>query len=321
VILNKIVLLKFFEDKKITFYALFSDILYIFVFLKFDMYWSNYHSHCTFCDGRSEMEEFVVFAIRKGIKSYGFSSHAPLPFLTKWTMKEEVFDDYRLEFSRLKDKYKHKIMLYFGMEVDFIVNCSDVSNDFFKHKSFDYLIGSIHYLDKIAENHYFCIDGDFTEFEDSLKTIYEGDINFAVKRFYEISALMIQKGGFDIVGHFDKITLNASGFKAFDSNALWYKNQVSDLLQLVKEKGMILEINTKSLYKKGFTYPHQQFYPLINDLQIPILVNSDCHYPINVIDGFEPTFGALKNAGFKTMQQLVNNRWQEVAFDENGLIE
>ncbi|MEI8086270.1 MAG: histidinol-phosphatase [Paludibacter sp.] len=284
------------------------------------MYWSNYHSHCTFCDGRSSMEEFVESAIAKGIKSYGFSSHAPLPFLTKWTMKEDDFDDYLLEFNRLKIKYKNQIELYFGLEVDYIENYSSIENDFFQGKTFDYLIGSIHYLDKIDDEQFFCIDGDFNDFDKGLQQIYNGDIKLAVKRFFEVTNLMIQKGGFDIVGHFDKISLNASNYKSFDGNALWYKNLVGETLQLLKEQGMILEINTKSLFKKGFTYPHQQFYPLINELQIPIMVNSDCHYPINVIDGFEPTFRALKKAGFKTMQQLNQNKWQSVPFNENGLL-
>lgn len=284
------------------------------------MYWTNYHSHCSFCDGKGEMDEFVAFAIRKGIKSYGFSSHAPLPFLTKWTMREESFDAYYQEFKRLKAKYELDIDLHFGLEVDYIVNCSDVGNDFFKNKTFDYLIGSIHYLDKIAENHYFCIDGDYAEFDESLKTVFDGDINAAVKRFYEVSTLMIQKGGFDIVGHFDKISLNATSYKAFDSKTSWYINLVGEILQLIKEKDYILEINTKSLSKKCFTYPDQQFYPLINELKIPIVVNSDCHSPQNVIDGFEPTFTVLKNVGFKSMHQLIGNQWHEKEFDENGLL-
>ena len=284
------------------------------------MYWTNYHSHCTFCDGRSEMEEFVRFAIDKGIKSYGFSSHAPLPFSTKWTMKEEQFGDYHLEFSRLKNKYKHEIELHFGLEVDYIYNCSDTDSAFFKNKNFDYLIGSIHFLDEITENHYFCIDGDFSEFDNDLKKKYNGDIKHVATRFYEVSALMIEKGGFDIVGHFDKINLNGLHYEEFDTCAFWYKTLVAETLQLVKEKGLLLEINTKSLYKKGFTYPHQQFYPLINELQIPIVVNSDCHYPVNVIDGYEPTFAALKKAGFKTMRQLIKNQWQEVEFNEGGLL-
>ena len=34
--------------------------------------YTNFHSHCTFCDGRESMEEFVKFAIAKGLKKYGF---------------------------------------------------------------------------------------------------------------------------------------------------------------------------------------------------------------------------------------------------------
>lgn len=283
------------------------------------MYWSNYHSHCLFCDGRSRMEDFVKFAIAKGVLRYGISSHAPLPFLTKWTMLEDDFSDYQSEFNRLKEKYQNSIQLYFGLEVDYIDNCSSVENEFFRDKTFDYLIGSIHYLDKLNENDFWTVDGDFDSFDQGLNQLYAGDIKLAVQRFFEVSSLMIRKGGFDIVGHLDKIALNSSNYADFNPATNWYENLVGDILQLIKEKGMILEINTKSLVEKGITYPHQRFYPLINDLEIPIVVNSDCHYPITVIDGFKPAFKALKDAGFKTMQQLVSGNWQPVEFNETGL--
>ena len=40
---------------------------------------TNYHSHCLYCDGRANMEDFIRFAISEGFTSYGISSHAPLP--------------------------------------------------------------------------------------------------------------------------------------------------------------------------------------------------------------------------------------------------
>ncbi len=43
---------------------------------------TNYHSHCSFCDGKAPMEEFIREAIRQGFTAYGVSSHAPLPFDT-----------------------------------------------------------------------------------------------------------------------------------------------------------------------------------------------------------------------------------------------
>ena len=37
---------------------------------------TNYHSHCLYCDGRANMEDFIRFAISAGFTSYGISSHA-----------------------------------------------------------------------------------------------------------------------------------------------------------------------------------------------------------------------------------------------------
>jgi histidinol-phosphatase (PHP family) len=284
------------------------------------MYWSNYHSHCTFCDGRSSMEEFVKFAIAKGVKKYGFSSHAPLPFNTHWNMKLDDFTEYQDEFYRLKMKYSADIELYIGLEIDYINNFFEARNELYATSHFDYLIGSIHFMDRLPEGNFWCVDGPFDDFNAGLQTLFGGDICLATERFFEISKLMIQNDGFDIVGHVDKIALSASRYSDFTITDSWYRNQMGDVLQLVKDKGLILEINTKSLNETGVTYPDAQFFPLIKELKIPIMVNSDCHYPTNVIDGFESAFKALKKAGFTTMHQLVNGLWQAVEFNEKGLI-
>ena len=66
---------------------------------------SNYHSHCTFCDGRSHPEDFVRFALSHGFRAYGFSSHSPLPFETNWNMSKDEMPAYLAEIQRLKEKY------------------------------------------------------------------------------------------------------------------------------------------------------------------------------------------------------------------------
>lgn len=284
------------------------------------MYWANYHSHCTFCDGRSSMEEFVKFAIAKGVKKYGFSSHAPLPFNTFWNMKTDDFSDYQTEFQRLKTKYATDLELFIGLEADYINDYFQIENDLFDVKNLDYLIGSIHYTDRLENGDFWTIDGNFPDFEKGLTELYDGDIWAAVQRYFEISKKMIGKGGFQILGHFDKIAMNGSKCKGFDKTAPQYLHLVGEMLEVIKSNKLILEINTKSLAEKGITYPDQQFYSLINELEIPVVVNSDCHYPTTIIDGFEQTFKALKNAGFTTMHQYLNKSWQAVEFNENGLL-
>ena len=78
---------------------------------------TNYHSHSLYCDGRAGMEDFVRFALSEGFTSYGFSSHAPLPFSTAWTMEWDCMDDYLAEFHRLKTKYAGQIELYIGLMI------------------------------------------------------------------------------------------------------------------------------------------------------------------------------------------------------------
>lgn len=275
---------------------------------------SNYHSHSTFCDGRSSMEEFVKFAIAKGVKRYGFSSHAPIPFDTPWTMVADDFPEYEAEFFRLKEKYIESIELYLGLEVDYIHGCSDIKSDFFRNINLDYSIGSIHYLDCLGENNYWSIDGPFDEFEKGLNTLYNGDIEAGTKRFFEISGLMIEKGGFDVVGHVDKITYHGRKYSAFDINKPEYQKLMLRLLEQIKAQKLILEVNTKSLADHGITYPHQAFYETIARMEIPLMLNSDCHYPTNITAGFDITCKALSKAGIKYLIQLTEDGWKKESF-------
>lgn len=272
--------------------------------------WTNYHSHCTFCDGRESMEQFIKYAIAKGVKRYGFSSHAPIPFDTHWNMRIDDFEDYISEFQRLKLKYDGKIELFLGLEIDYIINCTNAQNEIFQNNNLDYKIGSIHYLDQLNDGSYCSIDGNFRDFYRGMNELYDGDMRKVTRRYYEISKMMVETGGFDIVGHLDKITLHGTRFADFDISASWYIDLFADYLQLIKQKNLIVEINTKSLIDKGITFPDKQFFPMLKDMQIPITVNSDCHYPSKVIDGFAETYTELKRVGFTETYQLIDGSWQ-----------
>ena len=76
---------------------------------------TNYHSHCSFCDGKAPMEEFIKEAIRQGFSAYGISSHAPLPFATAWTLDRNRVNDYLDEIERMKRLYGDRIEIYAGL--------------------------------------------------------------------------------------------------------------------------------------------------------------------------------------------------------------
>ena len=60
---------------------------------------TNYHGHTLYCDGRASMDDFLRFAVAEHFSSFGFSSHAPLPFSTAWTMEWDRMEDYLAEFG------------------------------------------------------------------------------------------------------------------------------------------------------------------------------------------------------------------------------
>ena len=282
------------------------------------MFRSNFHSHCTFCDGRNHPEDFIKFAIAKQFRAYGFSSHSPLPFETFWNMSSCDLPEYINEIYRLKEKYSEIIEIYIGMEIDYLVETYDASIPYFSSLPLDYRIGSVHFIPwqkPLTEANTVCIDGSFADFKKSVERHYQGNVWLITEAFFRQSMLMVETGGFDIVGHLDKIYMNGSRYPDFDINHDRYQQLFEDYIVLIAEKGLIVEINTKNYIPKHQTFPHIEAMQLLHKHRIPIMVNSDCHSPDLVNDGREQTLALLKETGFRTTRELVKGVWQDIAID------
>ena len=279
---------------------------------------SNYHSHCTFCDGRSTPEDFVKFAISHGFRAYGFSSHSPLPFETFWNMSKNDMPEYLAEIDRLNKKYSDRLEIYTALEIDYLDETYNPSVPYFQELPLDYRIGSIHFLpisEHLSEENMVCIDGSFADYKASVERYFEGDIRKLVTRYYDSTLKMIEAGGIDIVGHMDKIYMNGHKCEGFSFDAAWYQEPFRATLDLIAEKGLMVEINTKNLEKKQQLFPRKEYLGLLKEMNIPVMVNSDCHYPDLVNDGREKAFKLLKEIGFKSTRELVKGEWQDVAID------
>ncbi|MDR2146174.1 MAG: histidinol-phosphatase [Tannerella sp.] len=278
-------------------------------------YKTNFHSHCSFCDGRSEAEDFVKAAVAENFRAYGFSSHSPLPFETFWNMSFQDMSGYMAEIKRLKEKYSGELEIYAGLEIDYLNASYNASIPYFQELPLDYRISSIHYMplrQPLLEENMLCIDGAFDKFEQSVNRNYQGDIKEVVKKFFETSMKMVETGGFDMVGHIDKIYMNGSRHKDFDIQADWYQKPFLELLDLIAEKGLIIEINAKNKVAKGHTFPHINSYKELYIRHIPITVNADSHYTNLIYSGISETIPLLMEAGFRTQRELVAGKWEEV---------
>jgi len=277
---------------------------------------SNYHSHCTFCDGRSAPEDFLKFAISNNFRAYGFSSHSPLPFETFWNMSAIDMPEYLDEINRLKEKYGQQIEVYTGLEIDYLDQTFNPSIPYFQDLPLDYRIASVHFLPRfevLTEKNMVCVDGPYEEFAQSVDIYYSGDIRKIIEHYYQSVYNMIEAGGFDIVGHIDKIYQNGHRYPGFDINADWYNEPFMACLELIAQKGYMVEINTKNQQRNQQTFPHKQYFPLLKELNISVMVNSDCHFPNLVNDGRPEAIAMLEEAGFKTMRELIKGKWEDIS--------
>ena len=157
-----------------------------------------------------------------------------------------------------------------------------------------------------------CIDGSFTDYKAALDRYFDGDIRKLVTRYFDSTLKMIQAGGIDIVGHMDKIYMNGHKCESFSFDADWYQKPFRATLDLIAEKGLMVEVNTKNLVKKQQIFPRKEYLGLLKEMNIPVMVNSDCHYPDLVNDGREEAFNILKELGFKATRELVKGKWEDI---------
>ena len=92
----------------------------------------NLHSHTQFCDGRADMEQFVVAAVEQGFSHYGFSPHSPVPIASPCNMAADDVAAYLAECERLQCIYGDKIRLFAAMEIDYLSSEWGPSHDFFQ---------------------------------------------------------------------------------------------------------------------------------------------------------------------------------------------
>lgn len=248
----------------------------------------NFHSHTQFCDGRATMEQFAAAAVKAGMRHYGFSPHSPIPFESPCNMSREDVPAFLSEVERLRAAYG-PVRFYAGMEIDYLGPEWGPAHPYFKSLPLDYRIGSVHFIPaKNDPGRFIDIDGNPERFMRYMHEHFDDDIEYVVTEFYKRSMDMLHAGGFDILGHLDKIGANASAYRPGIEREGWYRDLLHAYVnEITSRHGIAVEINTKSLHKTGRLFPNETVIAALIRARVPILVNSDAHYP-DLIDAGRP---------------------------------
>lgn len=263
-----------------------------------DVYKANYHTHSLYCDGKCSLADHVAEAQRIGLLQLGFSSHAPVPFENRFAIDENNLDKYCKEIIELQKQSNTTLLK--SLECDFVPG---VTADFIHWQEtyhLDYIIGGVHLVKPQTSSELWFIDGSKREiYDDGLRDLFNNDIKKAVTAFWEQTFEMLETQRMDIIAHIDKIKMhNADRF--FTEDEKWYRVLVEKALQLVKKKNVVMEVNTRGLYKKRCNtfYPSVWVLKKSREIDIPVVISSDAHNASELCLYTKEAADALADCGY-----------------------
>jgi histidinol-phosphatase (PHP family) len=274
---------------------------------------ANYHTHTPWCDGQGTLEEFIRVARHGGLRSLGFSPHGILPFRNDWVLHDADVPEYKAEFLRLKEKYCAELDLFWGVEADYIpLLCDPLSQK--KQYQFDYVIGSIHYLEALPDGSYWVIDGSLKQFENGLAVIFHGNIRKAVTRYYAVLREMVLRYPPDIIGHLDLIKMHNFTLHYFSEEEDWYREEIEETLRVIAASPCVVEVNTGGLTRQRAPdyYPSPWIIGKCVELGIPLTINSDAHKPEQLTGYFSEALSYLEKFQCRKLMTLTAGGWQNV---------
>ena len=253
---------------------------------------ADYHMH-THNSGDSDapMEDMIKSAINKGLKEICFTEHQDEDYPTCYDLPEFPFildvDSYRDEFLHYKELYADKIKMHFGVEIGMQTHVADKNLDFVKKGGFDFVIASIHLVDKKDPYYPSFWDGDTPE--NIYKRTFEQTLD-NIKLFTD----------FDVLGHLDYVSRYApKGDTTYSYER--FADQIDEILLYLIKNDKGLDFNSKLLGNDISLLPNPVPEVLKRYKELGgriITIGSDAHTPGKVACGFEKMCKIAKSCGF-----------------------
>lgn len=218
----------------------------------------NYHTHTFRCNhANGEEEDYVKRAVSNGIKKMGFSDHVPLEFPdgTQSFFRIPVCDGktYCNEIKALAKKYKEKIDITVGFEMEYYPEYFDKTLKKAKEYGAQYLILGQHYIG--PENV-------------SKPTISKSDSVEELKEYVKTIVAGMKTGVFSYVAHPDIFN--------FIGDIKLYQKEMQKICVASRELNIPLEINFLGI-RQNRNYPNDTFWKVVGEEQSPVVFGFDSH--------------------------------------------
>lgn len=259
---------------------------------------TDYHWHTNRCGhAEGDMAEYVAQARKRGLTEVGFADHVPMYWLPEGerdpslAMAGDELPRYVEEVLLLRGG-NPDINIRLGLEADYIPGREQQLREIIANYPFDYIIGSVHYIDGWG----FDNPGLVYEYENrNIDEIYE--------LYFDQLCRAAGSGIFDIIAHPDLI--KKFGYRPDRPPLELYRRAALTLAG----SGVCLEVNTAGLRAPvGEIYPARDFLIECGKRGVPVTTGSDAHKPGQVGRGFDLALELLKAAGYREIAAFNKRR-------------
>lgn len=256
----------------------------------------DYHIHTSRCGhATGTMAEYLASAERKGLAEIGFADHFPLGMLgvvpqAPVSMQPEELDDYIQDVRVLQASASIPVRL--GVEMDYLPGKEKETAALLARYPFDYVIGSIHFLE----------GWDFTH-PDHVDRYETMNMDKLYEQYFAVVQQLAGSGLFNIVGHLDVVKKFA-----FFPRRKW-GHLLDATCQALKAADLCVEFNTAGWRAPvGEAYPGFVLLEKLLDSGIPVTFGSDAHRPCEVGSGIGRAMLLLNKLGFREIATFAEGK-------------
>ena len=261
-------------------------------------YYADYHVHTEFSDDSVyPIEDVVRDAIKKGIDEICITDHIDYGVKVDRDSGEKViiregYEMYNADvpklynaYSNLKEKYKDRIRIKFGLEFGVQTHTIPKYNDLFNKFNFDFIILSVHQVDN---KEFWAGDYQNGKTQDEYILGYYNELLKVTEKYHNYSVL----GHLDLMNRYDK-------FYPYPFEKT--KDIVEAILKNTINNGSGIELNTSyKRYGLNSTTPCIEILKMYKDLGGDIITfGSDSHKPEHLGAYIDEAKDICRNLGYK----------------------
>ena len=251
----------------------------------------DYHMHLRDLNEEIALETWTVdpyveAARAAGVDEIGFTEH--IYYFTEsrslWEVPYQVercVHDIDPYVAAVIEARERGLPVKLGLEVDYVPGREDETRAILAPYPWDYLLGSVHFIDGLG------VDGEEPRMLDVL------GVEGSWRLYFETLAAAARSGLFDSLSHPDLVKIFGERPPLFD---------YGPVVAAIADSGVAVEVSTAGLHKPvGELYPHPELLAECRLREIPVTMGSDAHEPRVVGRDFDRARELLRSAGYETV--------------------